>query len=203
VVKCSKCGFELPEGSAFCPNCGAPVEKARGTYKPEENVLNLIWLGILGTFLSIAISMVFSTVAGDVDLYFLPSFLSALAIIYLSRVKGLKDALIVAAVIYLLTDAVGYALFLGTLYAQGETLASFYLKYYRNAPTLADVLIYPISPVTAILSGYIGSKIAPRRVEEQHGYFRERFEPALSYITCIAKNPLKKLKYILLGFYKS
>jgi len=30
-MTCSVCGFQLPEGARFCPNCGAPVESLLGT----------------------------------------------------------------------------------------------------------------------------------------------------------------------------
>src|SRR5215471_5356437 len=30
-MTCTVCGFHLPEGARFCPNCGAPVESLLGT----------------------------------------------------------------------------------------------------------------------------------------------------------------------------
>lgn len=37
AVKCKKCGQELPPGSAFCDNCGAPVGKRKKTSKEAIN----------------------------------------------------------------------------------------------------------------------------------------------------------------------
>ena len=37
TVKCKKCGHELPSGSAFCDNCGAPVGKRK---KPVDEAIN-------------------------------------------------------------------------------------------------------------------------------------------------------------------
>lgn len=32
AIKCVKCGANIPEGAAFCPSCGAPIEEK----KPES-----------------------------------------------------------------------------------------------------------------------------------------------------------------------
>lgn len=44
---CSKCGKELPEGSAFCPSCGTSVT-AVPTTKPRPKRTAELLLGILG-----------------------------------------------------------------------------------------------------------------------------------------------------------
>ena len=39
MVKCLKCGFDVPVGSAFCPNCGAPVARKMS----DEEISKLIF----------------------------------------------------------------------------------------------------------------------------------------------------------------
>ena len=36
-MKCSKCNQEIEETSAFCPFCGAPVEKEEKTQQEEQD----------------------------------------------------------------------------------------------------------------------------------------------------------------------
>lgn len=198
MAGCSKCGFELPEDAIFCPNCGAPVKKLTEERKTHESILGIIKLGLLGTFLSLIIVSVISAVAEGVELYFIPTFLSALIVIYTSGTKNLKDAIIVSMIIYLLTNAILSGLLLGTLYVQGEKLASYYSTYYENVPTLADVILYSTSPITAIFAGFVGFKIAPKRREISYEHSKwEEFGPTLFYNV---KGSLKKLKYIFSAF---
>jgi hypothetical protein len=198
MATCSKCGFRIPEGAVFCPNCGAPVKKIEEYVTPSDRIEKLIRLGLLGTLLSFSITYLIASLAGSIELYFIPSFLSSLVIIYFSRTKNLKDAIIVAAVIYLFTEAIFNGLFLGTLLAMQQSIDSYYAEYYRNyVPTIVDVLMYSISPVTAIIAGYIGSKMALRGREEMYGYLRERsIGPTLAYNI---RSALKKFKLLLLA----
>ncbi|MBS7648210.1 MAG: zinc ribbon domain-containing protein [Candidatus Bathyarchaeia archaeon] len=198
MATCNKCGFRLPEGAVFCPNCGAPVRKAEEYAVPSDSVASLLRLGMLGTFLSIAIL----TIAGPVELYFVPSFVSALIIIYLSKTKRLRDAIIIAATIYLFTDAIITGMFLGTLYAYNQSLVSYYQQYYGDyVPTFIDVLMYSISPVTAVIAGYIGSRIAPRKREGAYPYYKEGgLGPTVVFSLTGA---FKKFKYALIGSYTS
>jgi len=199
VAICDKCGFNIPEDAAFCPNCGAPVRKIKEAQKPYENIWGDVRLGLLGTFLSLTITSIISAAAEGLDPYFIPPFLSALIVIYASRTKSLKDAIIVSVIIYLLTEAISSGLLLGTLYIHGEKLASYYSTYYGNVPTLADVVLYSISPITSILAGFIGFKIAPRRREVFYEHSGAgRYSPPLFYNV---KGALKKLKYVFLGFF--
>ena len=39
MVKCSKCGFDAPVGSTFCPNCGAPMARKMS----DEEISELIF----------------------------------------------------------------------------------------------------------------------------------------------------------------
>ncbi|MBS7625089.1 MAG: zinc-ribbon domain-containing protein [Candidatus Bathyarchaeia archaeon] len=192
MATCSKCGFKLPEGAAFCPNCGAPVERVREEAAPSESIAGLLRLSIMGAFLALAILLF----AGSVNLYFLPYFFSALIVIYFSKVNRLKDAVIVATAIYLFGDAFLTGLFLGEVYISNQPLAAYYGDY---APTIIDVLMYSISPIMAIVAGYIGFKISPRRREEESYPKGFRFEPTSTYFTRSLAFLLKKLKYSFLG----
>ncbi|MEM1606727.1 MAG: zinc ribbon domain-containing protein [Candidatus Bathyarchaeia archaeon] len=189
MAACSRCGFKLPEGAAFCPNCGAPIKKVEEA-APSEKIGGLLRLGIMGAFLSLAISVL----AGPINLYFIPSFISALLVIYFSRLSRLKDAVIVAMAIYIFTDAMLTGIFLGTVYVSNTPLADYYGDY---MPTIVDVLLYTVSPLMAIVAGYIGFKISPGKKEEV--YFKGGLEPTLTYSL---GGGLKKLKYVFLGSYK-
>lgn len=195
MATCSKCGFKLPESAVFCPNCGAPVERVREEAAPSESIASLLKLGIMGAFLALAILLF----AGSINLYFLPYFISALVVIYFSRVSRLKDAVIIATATYLFGDAFLTGLFLGEVYISNQPLAVYYEDY---IPTIVDVLMYSITPIMAIVAGYIGFKISPKgRAEETYpkGF---RTEPTLTYLTCNFIGLLKKLKYSFLGSYR-
>jgi hypothetical protein len=169
MPNCSRCGFKLPEGALFCPNCGSPVRKVEEKQiAPSESITRPITLGLLGSFLSLTISSLMSF--ANIQLYFVPHFLASLIVIYFSGTRGLKDAAIVSMVTYLFTDAIIAGMILGSLYVANQSLASLYMDY--GVPTLLDVIMYLISPVTAILTAYIGSKIAPKR-RETIAYIRE------------------------------
>ncbi len=175
MPNCSRCGFKLPEGALFCPNCGAPVRRAEERQvAPSESMARPITLGLLGSFLSLTISSLLSF--ADVQLYFVPYFIASLIVIYFSGTRGLKDAAIVSMVTYLFTDAIVAGMILGSLYAANQSLASLYINY---VPTLLDVLMYLISPVTSILAAYIGSKIAPKRGETIPYVREEGYGPPL------------------------
>lgn len=197
LVKCSYCGFDSPEDAAFCPNCGRPLRRAAEVQGRPEDIGRIIKLGLAGVFLSLIISSVIAVAAEGFDPYFLPTFLSSLIIIYASRTKNLKDAIIISALIYLATDALLSGLLLGTLYVQGIKLSSYYSIHYRDAPTLIDVILYTISPITAILAGFIGYKVAPSEKTFDESS-KENYGSMLLYNI---KGSLKKLKYAFLGFF--
>lgn len=196
MANCAKCGFKLPEGAAFCPNCGAPAEKFKEA-APPDSIAGLLRLGLIGAFLSLAIQFVAGAAgtAGAINLYFAPSFLSALIVIYFSKLNRLKDAVIVSMTIYLFTDAIIAGMVLGTFYASNQPLAKYYGEY---VPTILDVLLYTVSPITAVIAGYIGFKTSSRKGEET--YFKGGgLEPALTYGF---RRQFKRLKYVFLGSYK-
>ncbi len=194
MTNCSKCGFKLPNGAVYCPNCGAPIKKIQEQHVSTiaaPSVANLIRLGILGTFLSVMIS----SFTSSVDLYFLPSFISSLAVIFFSRTSRFRDAIIIAMTTYLFTDAVAAGITLGYLCAFNEPIASLYGNY---IPTLLDALMYSISPITAILAGYIGSKLLSRRRGDIYTQKRTRTGPPVVYSL---RETFKKFKYGLTGSY--
>lgn len=36
VSKCTKCGTDIPDGAAFCPNCGVPKASVQQTPPPQQ-----------------------------------------------------------------------------------------------------------------------------------------------------------------------
>jgi hypothetical protein len=189
---CSRCGFKLPEGALFCPNCGSPVRKVEERrVAPSESITRPITLGLLGSFLSLTISSLISF--AEIQLYFVPYFIASLIIIYFSGTRGLKDAAIVSMVTYLFTDAIIAGMILGSLYATNQSLASLYMDY--GVPTLLDVLMYLISPVTAILAAYIGSKIALKKGETITYTREEGYGPPLFHcVENLKDEALKRFK---------
>lgn len=189
MATCNRCGFGLPEGAVFCPNCGAPTKKVKGVAPSLDSIAEPIRLGLVGTLLSLTILMLLSSLM--IRPYFIPSFLSALAVTYFSRTKRLRDAVIIAMTIYLFTDAIDAGITLGTLYIEQQQIASIFEGY---IPSLIDVLMYSISPVTAIIAGYIGSRLAPEKREEPYAYIKEGgFEPTLAYSLEAASKNLNRL----------
>jgi len=168
---CEKCGFKLPEGAGFCPNCGAIIKKGEEiSESPNVSLAKYLQLGLLGALLSVTISYFFS----EAQLYFIPSFISSLAIIYLYRVGKLKDALITAMIVYLFEEAILSALFFGSVYASNTSLAYVYADY--GVPTLVDVIMYVASPITSIIAGYVGASLVPKKKEPSHGQYGGRNE---------------------------
>jgi hypothetical protein len=159
---CDECGFPLPDGAAFCPNCGAAIKKkAEAPASQRENIMNFLSAGLVGAFLSVTISL-FSM---PVDLYFIPSFVSSLIVIYLAKTEKLKDATIIAMTVFLFANAIINGVNLGTLYINNKSLSE-YPEVANRVPTLLDVIMYTASPIMAIVAGYIGVNLTPKRREE-------------------------------------
>ena len=154
---CDNCGFSLPDGSVYCPQCGAPVKKRiEVAAAPREPLGRILQAGVLGAFLSVMIS---SLSPQNLDLYFIPSFLSALIIIYLSRSRRLVEAVTIALAVYVFADAIAAGVTLGFLNSQGMSLSEAYGNY---VPSLLDVIMYSASPITAVVAGFIGFRLAPK-----------------------------------------
>ena len=154
MTKCEKCGFPLPEDAEYCPNCGAPVRKRvmpiRAPLIPLEKILQA---GILGAFISV---MITSLIPFRNGLYFVPSFLSSILVIFLFRTRRLEEAVFVAFAVYLFADAILSGIMLGTLYVENIPLSEAYRGYELS---ILDVIAYLFSPVSAIIAAYIGNKI--------------------------------------------
>jgi len=154
---CDKCGFSLPDGAGYCPNCGSPVKKKTEVYVSSGvSIGRILQAGIMGAFISVMIS---SFSPPNIDLYFIPSFLASLIAIYLARARKLEEAVAIAFTVYIFTDAIIACIFLGTFHFQNVPIAEAYGNY---VPTLVDVVMYTINPITAIIAGYIGTKLTAK-----------------------------------------
>jgi hypothetical protein len=108
-----------------------------------------ITAGIAGFLLAIAINL-FS----PVYLYFIPSFLVAILVIYYFRLGTLKDGLVAAFMTYIFNDGI-----LNTISG-----AAYYNKQYPAFYVNAWVMISPIiSAITAVIAAYIGVLFAKAR----------------------------------------
>jgi len=158
MVNCPRCGIQLPEDEdlRFCPNCGLRISR-----KPsieDHSVTRILTAGLFGAFLSVMIN----SLSPMGNLYFLPSFLSSIFIIYLYKVNNIKEALAIAFAIYLFADGVIAALILGYCYFNHEP----YSKMIEGwIPELWEVLLYTLNPVSAFLAGYIGARLTSRAKE--------------------------------------
>jgi len=151
---CRSCGVQLPEDATVCPNCGRPVEvKAQFTPDIRKTALRYLVIGLIGAFLSVAISF-FSSV----DLYFIPSFVASIFIIYTYRINELKESLIATFAVYVFADGILGTLVLGQYYILNETIIFM--------PGFWDVVLYPFNPISAFIAAYIGVRISPKRKEE-------------------------------------
>jgi len=155
MSQCDKCGYPLPDGAEYCPNCGSSIKKREVPAAPPTAIGKILQIGFIGAFLSITIS---SFSPGNVDLYFIPSFIASLAMIYIARSRRLDQAVTISLSVYVLADGIMAGIALGTLYVQDVPLARMYGDY---VPTLLDVIMYAASPVTAFIAGYVGARLAP------------------------------------------
>ena len=99
--------------------------------------------GISGFLLALTINFLTSGL-----LYFIPSFLAAILIIYLYRIETLKDGLVAAFMTYIFNDGILSTIGLATY-------------YFENTPYEVSVdiwlVLYPIAnAVTAMIAGYVG-----------------------------------------------
>ncbi|MCS7120650.1 MAG: zinc ribbon domain-containing protein [Nitrososphaerota archaeon] len=153
---CENCGFPLPEGAEFCPSCGIRIRRKSEAAYSGENLARILQSGITGAFLSLLIIYLVSAFT-NADLYFLPSFLSSLLIIYFYRVRRFDEAVCISLAIYLFAEGMIAGLNLGYLYSNGIPLAEVYGDY---VPTIVDVIMYASNPVTAVIAGYLGARLS-------------------------------------------
>jgi len=155
MPNCDKCGFQLPDGASFCPNCGATVKKKMEVSEsPRKSVMNLLKMGLLGAFLSVTLSS-FSLI----PLYFVPSFISSLIVIFLSKARRIEDATWIAMSVYLFENAIIASMVLASNLIVGQVELS-------QTITLVDLIMFIAYPVTALVAGYIGVNLVPKKKEE-------------------------------------
>jgi hypothetical protein len=151
---CENCGFPLPEGAEYCPNCGVRVKKAPTPPQvPGTSLGRIIQAGVLGAFISVMIS---SLSVPDVHLYFIPSFVSSVLVVFLFRVRRLEEAVTIAFSVYLFADAVLGGIIFGSLYVNNIPLSEAYRGYMLS---FLDVATYVFNPVSALIAAYLGNKL--------------------------------------------
>jgi len=189
VSYCDNCGLLLPGGAAYCPYCGARVErKLEVAMAGRESLVRILQAGVLGAFFSVMIS---SFSPQNINMYFIPSFLSSLLTIFMSRSKRLDEAVTVSLAVYLFADAILAGIALGSLYIQDVPLADLYGNY---VPTLVDVIMYTVSPITAVVAGYIGVRLSARtRAAERPPIAYRREEEPGGVIYSLKREPEESL----------
>ena len=166
MANCEKCGLPLPNSAEYCPNCGATIRRRREIPIPiAAPIIKLLEAGLLGAFLSI---MIGSLNSSGINLYFLPSFIGALVSIFLFKTRRLDEAITIALAVYIFSDAIINVINLVSLYFSNMSwidLAGQMPEVYNElhqVPTLLDVIIYAIDPISAIAAAFIGLKITPK-----------------------------------------
>jgi len=135
---------------------------------PPLHIEKIIQAGVLGAFFSVMIS---SFTPRGIQLYFIPSFISSILVIFLFRVRRLEDAVAVAFAVYLFADALLGGMTLGYLYIENIPLSEAYRGY---SLTLIDVAGCISNPISALIAAYIGNKLVLniwRRREKRRLYY--------------------------------
>lgn len=110
-------------------------------------VLNMdqsIRAGVAGFLLALFINL-FS----PINLFFIPSFLVAILVIYIYRLKTLKDGLVTAFMTYIFNDGILGTIALATFYVTNELYPSFDVDIWL-------VLSPVVASITAMIAGYVG-----------------------------------------------
>jgi len=133
--------------------------------------------GILGAFLSV---MITSLSPLEIQLYFIPSFVSSVIVIFLFRARRLEEAVMISFSVYLFADAILGGIIFGSLYVQNIPLSEAYGGYML---TFIDVAMYVFNPISALIAAYVGNKTIlsiEKKTEEPErvGYgLKEKEEP--------------------------
>lgn len=164
---CRNCSAPLPEDAVFCPSCGAKTE-VRAQFTPDirETTGRYLVIGLVGAFLSVMISSFTST--ANINMYFIPSFVSSIFIIYIYKVNDFREALIAAFMVYLFADGILGTLVLGQYYWMHEEIGF--------TPEFLDVLLYPFTAISAFVAAYIGIRLRPKGREEPFSVSHKREE---------------------------
>ena len=105
--------------------------------------------GIVGVIIAFAVTFVFF----QFNLYFFPSFVASLIVIYFFELKATKDALLAAFIVYIFTDWILSSL-------------SFLVSIDQTFSITVDavmVLGQVSTPLTALVAGFIGAEFAKTR----------------------------------------
>ena len=124
--------------------------------KEVENMDRSIRAGISGSILAVVINLVLAPLLTLSDiLSFIPSFVAAIFIIYISRLETLKDGLVTAFMTYIFNEGILGTLSLATFYVANEPYPSF--------PVEVLTVFYPmVNAVTAVIAGYVGVLLVQR-----------------------------------------
>ena len=162
MIFCPKCGIQVEENVSFCPNCGATLTQQsqliQHTVPPYVSTRNVtsakneglaaslnqsIKVGVYGVLLAVIINL-FS----PIYLYFIPSFLAAILVVYIFKLGILKDGLVAVFTTYIFSDAILNTIGLASLYLANGT--------YNWSVDISAVFFPIINAVTALIAAYIG-----------------------------------------------
>jgi hypothetical protein len=113
-----------------------------------------ITAGVSGFLLAIVINL-FS----PIYLYFVPSFLAAIFVIYIFRLGTFKDGLVAAFITYIFNEGILDTMGLATLYLASES--------YTLSIDVWIVFSPIVSSITALMAGYVGVWLSQKRKPAQ------------------------------------
>ncbi len=116
--------------------------------------------GISGFILAVIIYLILGPLLTADILSFVPPFIAAIFVIYISRLETLKDGLVASFMTYIFNEGILGTLSLAAFYATNEPYPSFNIDFLT--------VLYPIvNAVSALIAGYIGVRLVqmmkPRR----------------------------------------
>ncbi len=177
----------MPSGAIYCPNCGSSGEQKKEIRtKWGRAIFDFLKIAIPGAILSITI-ILFSA---PLDLYFIPSFVASIIVVYLSRTKKIDDAIVISAIVYLLTDGIINGTNLAVLYVNNQSFAA-YPEIVNKVPTLLDVLMYIISPITVFVAAYLGSRFSPKTGNKPMHPYKKDEESGPGGVVYVTRNIAK------------
>jgi len=169
MIFCPKCGTQIKENVSFCPNCGEALKKQlqlspsginQGISTGIEvsskqamlttDLFRSLKAGVYGVLFSLSVNL-FS----PIYVYFLPSFLAVILVMYLFRVGTLKDGLITAYTTYIASDSILSTLGLALLFSENGS--------YVWGGTIWDVFLPIVNLLSALIAAYVGVLIVRKR----------------------------------------
>jgi ABC-type Mn2+/Zn2+ transport system permease subunit len=112
--------------------------------------------GVFGFVLSVIINLL-----SPVYLYFVPSFLVAILVVYIYRLETVKEGLVAAFMTYVFSDGILGTITLATYYFTNEPYPSFNIDVWTMFSPV-------VSAVTAVIAGYIGVWLVQKRKPAQN-----------------------------------